>query len=154
MIVRPFNLADLAAVFSVQTACPCAAQWRAEDYSHLAQSPAGIILVAEAGTSPAPRVVGFAAFRRVADEAELHNLSVIPEFRRQGVGRALLRDGIRRLQELGTRRLFLEVRAGNHIALGLYSASGFRSVSIRKSYYHNPEEDACVMALDLAGELR
>ena len=112
-----------------------------------------MLLVAEQVTAAQPDVVGFAAFHHVADEAELRNLAVSPQHQRRGAGRALLEEGIRRLRELGTRRVFLEVRASNGPALSLYTTVGFKLVSTRKAYYQGPEEDAWVMALDLAPSL-
>ncbi len=47
-------------------------------------------------------VVGFALFLRCLDEAELLRVAVAPEMRRQGVGAALVAEGLRRLD--ATRR--------------------------------------------------
>ena len=41
--------------------------------------------------------------------------------------------------------IFLEVRAGNVPAVGLYDSFGFREIDRRKNYYRNPDEDALVM---------
>jgi len=108
-----------------------------------------MVLVAEADTAQQPEVVGFAAFHRVADEAELRNLAVSSEYQRRGVARALLEEGVRRLRQLGTGRVFLEVRASNGPALSLYATVGFKLLTTRKGYYQDPDEDAWVMALDL-----
>jgi ribosomal-protein-alanine acetyltransferase len=94
-------------------------------------------------------VVGFAAFHRVIEEAELRNLAVEPAHQRQGAARSLLRQGIHKLQESGARRIFLEVRASNHPALALYGSLGLRLHSTRKGYYQDPLEDATVMVLDI-----
>jgi ribosomal-protein-alanine N-acetyltransferase len=107
-----------------------------------------MILIAQVTTAEPPKVVGFAVFQRVSDEAELHNLAVNPTYRRQGVARALLQEGIRKLREAGAHRVFLEVRASNLPAIGLYTSVGFILHSTRQSYYQNPVEDALVMALD------
>jgi len=94
-------------------------------------------------------VVGFAAFYRVNEEAELRNLAVDPAHQRRGVARSLLQEGIRRLKESGVRRIFLEVRASNHPAITLYASLGFRLHATRKEYYQHPVEDASLMALDI-----
>jgi ribosomal-protein-alanine N-acetyltransferase len=93
--------------------------------------------------------VGFAAFHRVIEEAELRNLAVAPPHQRQGVARSLLQEGIRKLKEAGVRHVFLEVRASNHPALGLYTSLGFRLHSTRKDYYQGPAEDALLMGLEI-----
>ncbi len=101
----------------------------------------------DGGQRPPLLVVGFAAFQLVADEAELRNLAVAPEYQRRGVGRALLEEARKRLVEAGAQRLYLEVRPSNKPALELYQSLGFSLLGVRKDYYRDPLEDAYVMCL-------
>jgi ribosomal-protein-alanine N-acetyltransferase len=141
---------DLAAIYAIQLKCPKAAQWRQEDYGHLARDPLGTILVAEVEDANLPRVVGFAAFHRVMDEAELRNIAIDPLHQCKGLARALLAAGVRTLQEFGIVRIFLVVRASNQPALAFYRAAGFQLLYTRHDYYHDPVEDALVMVCDIA----
>jgi ribosomal-protein-alanine N-acetyltransferase len=80
---------------------------------------------------------------------------VSPEHQRQGWARCLL-DGLV-LWSRGQRALWLwlEVRAGNGPARGLYDSYGFQAVGLRKNYYPAGQlgrEDAVVMNLALASE--
>ena len=150
MKVRAFADDDLAAIYAIQLKCPQAAQWRQEDYLHLARDPGGTILVAEVEDANPPEVAGFAVFHRVMDEAELRNIAIDPSHQRKGIARALLAAGIRTMQEFGVRRLFLEVRASNQPALAFYASAGFQLLYTRHDYYHDPVEDALVMACDIA----
>jgi ribosomal-protein-alanine N-acetyltransferase len=149
VMIRAFIERDLPAIQAMQSKCPAAAQWHEDDYLRLAGDPCGMILVAEHARARPPHIVGFAAFHRVIEEAELRNLAADPAHQRQGVARSLLEEGIRMLQESGARRIFLEVRASNHPALALYASLGFGLHSTRKDYYQSPIEDALVMALDI-----
>ncbi|HEY6548791.1 MAG TPA: ribosomal protein S18-alanine N-acetyltransferase [Vicinamibacteria bacterium] len=92
---------------------------------------------------------GYCAFRVVAGEMHLMNLTVAPGGRRQGLGRLLLRLVL----DLGARRearaCHLEVREGNTAALGLYRTSGFVEAGRRKGYYNQPREDALMLQRDL-----
>ena len=88
-------------------------------------------------------------------EAQLLNLSVAPDVRRSGLGRALLRRFIADARRLGAEQLFLEVRPSNVGAIQLYETEGFLRVARRIAYYppaapDAPREDALVMrrALD------
>jgi ribosomal-protein-alanine N-acetyltransferase len=45
----------------------------------------------------------------------------------------------------GVRKVFLEVRQSNAPALALYEHIGFLRVGVRKNFYANPTEDACLM---------
>jgi [ribosomal protein S18]-alanine N-acetyltransferase len=149
MRIRLFEKEDLPAVLAIQKKTPLAAQWQGRDYARLALQPGGMILVADLETMTPPKVLGFAAFHRVIDEAEIQNFAVDPEHQRQGVARALLEEAKRRLREDGTKRCFLEVRAGNKSALELYFSAGFGLYSNRKNYYRDPPDDAFVLALQL-----
>ena len=126
-----------------------AAPWLEPDYQRLADSRRGLILVAELETVAPPKVVGFAAFHRIIDEAELFNMSVDPDHQHRGVGRALLAEARQRLLEAGTKRIYLEVRLSNKPALRLYYSVGFGLHSLRKDYYRDPQEDAYVLSLQL-----
>ena len=149
MKIRQFSKEDVHAVLAIQAKCPQVAPWLERDYLRLADEPGGIILVAELETMEPPKVLGFAAFYRIIDEAELRNIAVDPEHQRQGVGRALLGEASKRLMEAGAKRILLEVRPSNKAALGLYYSAGFGLRSLRKDYYRDPQEDALVLALEL-----
>ena len=68
--------------------------------------------------------VGFSTFM-ARPHLNIHDLAVIPAYRRQGVGRLLLERVAAKGQELGCCKLTLEVRADNHSAQRLYEAVGF-----------------------------
>jgi [ribosomal protein S18]-alanine N-acetyltransferase len=149
MRIRLFEKEDAPAILAIQKKTPQAAQWLARDYAELAALPGGMILVADLETMTPPKVLGFVAIHRVMDEAEIQNLAVDPEDQHQGVARALIQQAKLRLLAAGTKRCFLEVRAGNKTALELYFSIGFGLFSHRKNYYRDPPEDASVLSLEL-----
>ena len=149
MKVRQFEKQDMAEILAIQARNPLAAQWPEIEYTHLAADPRGTFLVAELETMEPVKVLGFAAFYRIIDEAELRSIAVDPAHYNQGVGQALLAEGRRRLLEAGAKRIFLEVRQSNRAALALYYSIGFGLHSQRKDYYHDPREDAYVLSLEL-----
>lgn len=89
------------------------------------------------------RLIGYAVGTVSFDEGELYRLAVLPEFRRQGYGEALLRDFLGECARRGAKRVFLEVRAKNTPALSLYRKAGFARIAVRKGYYG--DDDAVVM---------
>ena len=149
MKIRQFDRRDLPFIIAIQTRNPEAARWTEDDYGRLASEPFGLVLVAELETTEPTKLLGFAAFRRLIDEAELLNMAIDPNHHHQGVGKALLEEAQKRLLLLGTKRVFLEVRQSNTPALGLYYSVGFGLYSQRKDYYRDPPEDAYVLALEL-----
>ncbi len=95
------------------------------------------------------QVVGFSAgdFRRSDTLAWIATIGVLPEFRRRGIGAALLRDCERRLGRTLTGpggRVRLCVRPSNAPAIQLYERSGYQQVSVWSRYYQNGE-DALVL---------
>lgn len=85
----------------------------------------------------------------VLDEGQICNLAVSPEFRRMGVGIALLDALKREAERRALSVLMLEVRASNAAAQALYEKSGFERVGMRRSFYANPREDAFLYNLYL-----
>ena len=90
-------------------------------------------------------LLGYIGSQSVPDEADMMNLAVRPDARRQGVAQALLRALEAALREKGIRSLTLEVRAGNAPAIRLYTQAGFRQAGRRKNYYFHPKEDALIL---------
>ena len=91
------------------------------------------------------KVVGHISMRHVINEGHISNIAVLPSYRGQGIGsqllQALTEEAIKR-EMIG---LTLEVRTGNHAAIGLYTKFGFATEGYRKNYYSLPTEDAAIM---------
>lgn len=90
-------------------------------------------------------VAGYVGSQTVMDETDMMNIAVHPDFRRQGVARALILALIRELKKRGSHCLTLEVRASNDPARALYESLGFAHVGTRRNYYQNPKEDALIL---------
>lgn len=71
--------------------------------------------------------VGFVAVHRSV--AMIHALAVLPEFRRHGVARWLVRRAAIFAQQKGAERIALAVQRDNAAALAMYSGLGFSEVS-------------------------
>ena len=84
--------------------------------------------------------VGFVQIQCIGDEAEVLNIGVHPDYRHQGIAKALLEAVLPKASSW-----LLEVRASNHAAQSLYKTLGFKKIAIRKGYYHYPREDAWIM---------
>jgi ribosomal-protein-alanine N-acetyltransferase len=95
------------------------------------------------------QVVGYIVFWQIGEEVQVNNIAIHPEFRRQGLGEALLRHALARVKQQGANFVTLEVRQSNFAAQALYRKLGFQPLGVRRFYYSNPAEDAIVMGLDL-----
>lgn len=96
-------------------------------------------------------LVGYIGGRTVADETEIFNVAVIPNFRRKGIAKTLIEKFIEKVRQRDTRVIFLEVRASNLSAITLYEKEGFVFCGLRKDYYTDPKENALLMRLAFDG---
>lgn len=134
--------ADLAAVAAIEAENP--APWSMGMLGGELGREDGWQWVAESADLPY-QVCGFVCGRSCGDEAELFRIAVIGGLRRQGVARQLVEHAITQLAADGVSRCFLEVRASNVAALGLYNKTGFVQIGLRRGYYTDPSEDAIIM---------
>lgn len=102
------------------------------------------------------RVVGWcdiAPFERpVFRHAGVLGLGVVSEFRRRGVGQALLAATLREAHRLGLARVELSVRQPNRAAIALYEKFGFVVEGIKRGAVRGDDgfEDLVLMALRCA----
>lgn len=108
------------------------------------ENPLSLWLVAEQGDT----LLGYIGSQSVPPEADMMNLAVAPEARRQGIAEALVHALEAALRKKGTESLTLEVRVSNLPARTLYEKLGFEPVGLRKNYYFHPKEDACILRKD------
>lgn len=78
---------------------------------------------------------GFALGRVVTNEAELLSIAVLPNARRRGVGRTLMRRFEQLVYERDAARIFLEVGETNTPAITFYQTFGFQQTGRRARYY-------------------
>ena len=120
--------------------------WSENSISSELNSRISLWLVALDGAS----VAGSIGSQSVLDEADMMNVAVHPDYRRQGIGEKLVLALAQALTEKGIRGLMLEVRESNVPAIALYEKLGFRQVGLRKNYYRAPKENALIMRKELS----
>jgi len=91
------------------------------------------------------RMVGYAGLWSIVDEGHITNVAVHPDFRRKGIGEALITVLLKHTLENGILSHTLEVRASNDPAISLYMKFGFEPAGLRKNYYEDNGEDAIIM---------
>lgn len=120
--------------------------WSEASVASELENPLGLWLVEEREGV----VAGYIGSQSVPPEADVMNVAVAPEFRRQGIASALLSALAARLAVQGIRSLTLEVRVSNAAARALYAAFGFAEIGRRKNYYLEPKEDALILRKELS----
>ncbi|WP_192506547.1 ribosomal protein S18-alanine N-acetyltransferase [Pseudoalteromonas aurantia] len=98
------------------------------------------------------KLVGFYIGERAGPDNTLMDICITPAYQGRGLAKALLHDFVARSETMSAENVFLEVRASNVAAIGLYTQAGFTEVGIRKDYYPSTQgkEDAILMALALS----
>jgi ribosomal-protein-alanine N-acetyltransferase len=145
---RRMTPADLDRVMEVAESLKEAPQWPRTAFERALDpvaQPRRIALVAEAVGA----VAGFAVASLLPPEAELETIAVASKAQRQGLARRLFAELAAELVAVRIADVFLEVRASNQPALGLYRGLGFAETGRRVRYYHDPVEDAVLMRLRL-----
>jgi ribosomal-protein-alanine N-acetyltransferase len=102
------------------------------------------------GHGDGERLLSIACGWVVIDELHITVLATDPDWRRRGLGRALLQALAAAAVGRGCSRATLEVASGNHAALALYAAAGFRTAGSRRGYYTNGD-DALIQWSSLQG---
>lgn len=140
IVIRTMSERDSSAVWELEKKC-FSVPWSEESIRAMFSEKGYWNLTARDDGS----LVGYIGMKAVLDEADITNVAVDPNRRRQGIGKMLLRGLLAKAGDMGIRRIFLEVRVSNTAARALYEQAGFRTVDVRKNYYEKPKEDAYIM---------
>ncbi|MEJ5241340.1 MAG: N-acetyltransferase [Anaerolineales bacterium] len=133
-VIRPAWIWDLGALYFLEHLCFGEDAWSIYDLVAVLTLPGVVRLKAVRRY----RMIGFIAGDPHPAEgfAWIATIGVHPAYRRQGVGRALLRSCEARLQ---VPRVRLTVRRSNQAAIRLYEQEGYRIVDSIPAYYRDGE---------------
>jgi ribosomal-protein-alanine N-acetyltransferase len=87
-------------------------------------------------------------FGGLLKKGHIVSIAVLPEYRRKGVGKALINTAIEGMRFYNAKQCFLEVRMTNISAVGMYKNLGFEVTRTIHGYYADGE-DAYVMSRKL-----
>lgn len=169
--LRPMVPADLVDIIALEHELFPDDPWPPEMFAdEVAQPPESrLYLVAEAdggdggvaaseivsghGTARGPVTAGYAGLMFVPGgaQADVLTIAVHRAYWDRGIGSALLGALIDAARDRGCTEMFLEVRADNARAHGLYLRRGFVDLGIRRGYYQPSGMDAITMRKDLRG---
>ncbi len=101
------------------------------------------------------KTIGYLIAMLAVDSADILNIGIDPDFKRQGHGKALLKHLIEELRKKHIDEILLEVRVGNKSAIQFYKKQGFKEISVRKNYYmknsknQSQREDGIIMSIKI-----
>lgn len=137
---EPMTQAHVTAVAELEKLC-FSMPWSQNAIEYELTNPLSVWIVAVDGQ----QVAGYIGSQAVMDEADVMNVAVLPEYRRQGVACGLVDALITALSAKQVHSLTLEVRASNEPAKAMYDKLGFVQVGRRPNYYRAPKEDALIL---------
>lgn len=145
--LRHATAADVDAIFALESSLFANDAWsRSMLHDELTGELRHYFVLTAADSST---ILGYAGLLVVGTEADVQTIAVSPEARGTGQGRRLMDTLLRVAAEAGAREVFLEVRADNPVARGLYASLGFAEIGVRPRYYQPDGVDAIVMRHEL-----
>jgi ribosomal-protein-alanine N-acetyltransferase len=143
-LILPATWRDLNAVRIIENICFPQDAWPLWDIIGVLTLPNVVRLKAVQGE----RTVGFIAtdLRPAEKTAWIATIGVLPEYRRQGIGTALLQASE---ASIAQPRLRLNVRVSNAAAIRLYAQLGYSPVGLWQHYYQDGE-DAQILEKELS----
>lgn len=144
LVIRKMAMEDLEQVIAIDQVS-FSLPWPSRTFQYeLTDNPASRCWVAELDGRVAAMLVGWL----IVDELHIATIATHPDFRGQGVGKAILLHALRSARDEGVLKSFLEVRASNVTAQKMYKSFGYVEDGRRKEYYKDNAEDAILMSLN------
>lgn len=143
---EPLTLQRLDAVLQVEQQAYAHPWSRCNFLDTLTSGYEGQLLMAD------DTLLGYFIAMKGVDEVHLLNITVAPDYQRQGWAHVMLDALTIWAKGQAADWLWLEVRVGNLRAMKVYESEGYRRVGLRKNYYpavQGQREHAVVMSLKL-----
>ncbi|MGN0710657.1 MAG: ribosomal protein S18-alanine N-acetyltransferase [Anaerovoracaceae bacterium] len=141
MIIRMAEEKDAAEMAALDKVCFADPWSEASFRQELTENDRAFYIAAEIEG----KVVGYAGLWAILDEGHITNVAVSPDYRRKGIGRAIVGTLVEAAEENGLTSFTLEVRESNLPAQALYTEFGFEPAGLRKGYYLDNGENAVIM---------
>jgi len=138
ILVRQLNWtdSDLDQILSIETSSFNSHDaYCLEDFRSWFMRNPDLFLVAEIDG----RIAGYGISRILADKADLASLAIHPEYRRRGVGSAMLEETVRRVKAYGIPQITLEVRKTNEDGFRFWKKMGFVPTGELPGFYEDGE---------------
>lgn len=145
--LRRATEADLDDVMAIETPVFGSDAWPRGAMASELKSPHTYYLVVHRVESPTV-IEGYAGLLAPSGsgQGDIQTIAVAESARRTGLGRMLMMTLMSEARDRGATEIFLEVRADNPGARGLYETLGFAQIAVRPRYYQPDGVDAIIMS--------
>ena len=144
MKIRKWEYKDILKISQIEEECFPQEPWSFKMLASSFESENFHGVLAEDGDE----IIGYGGITVAFDTADIANVAVTEPYRHSGVGTAVIAELLKTAAENGAKKVFLEVRVSNSIAMELYLKSGFKGAYARTRYYSDGE-DCLVMVKEL-----
>jgi ribosomal-protein-alanine N-acetyltransferase len=141
--IRKMNIQDLDEVISMESSTS-GVLWSKNMFIEEMRNPFAYCFVMRIDNQSKQEVIGFICFRNVAEESELLNICVHPDYRQLGAGKRLMEFYVAFGRRREIKTFYLEVLSSNTSAIRLYQLFSYESSGMRKKFYQG-KFDALLM---------
>ncbi|HET6445356.1 MAG TPA: ribosomal protein S18-alanine N-acetyltransferase [candidate division Zixibacteria bacterium] len=145
--LRPMRLSDITSVMRIErTSFPV--PWKESAYHYeVAENRIANYQVLTVTLADLPeKVIGYAGFWMLIDEAHISTIAVTKNWRRRGLGKLLILNLLNLAYKSEAEVATLEVRKSNTTAQALYRSLRFEIAGGKRRYYQG-REDAIIMSV-------
>ena len=89
-------------------------------------------------------LLGYIIFSINEDFTDIYKIFIREHDRQKGYATKLIDTVLSLAKRYNSKKIMIEVRSKNNIAIDFYIKNGFKKISVRKSYYKNPDDDAII----------
>jgi len=139
MKIRRWKYEDILRISEIEKECFPQEHWSYKMLASSFQTENFIGVLAEDEGD----ILGYGGITVAADCADIDNVAVAEPFRKSGVGKAIIAKLTELAAARGVKKVFLEVRVSNSVAMELYLKSGFSGLYARTRYY--PDGEDCLV---------
>ena len=94
-------------------------------------------------------LIGYIIFHISEDFTDIYKIFIRDNDKNKGYGTMLVNKVVEMSKRYHSKKIMIEVRSKNQIAINFYKKNNFNQISIRNNYYSNPIDDALIFERSL-----
>ena len=94
-------------------------------------------------------LIGYIIFHISEDFTDIYKIFIRDNDKNKGYGTMLVNKVVEMSKRYHSKKIMIEVRSKNQIAINFYNKNNFNQISIRNNYYSNPIDDALIFERSL-----
>ena len=147
--IKRLGIENLDAILELENLCFSAAdRWKPADWKELLEDDRAVYYAMTDGERQIGNVFIY-NWQGENDYVKIMNVSVHPDYRKQGVAHLLMNHVTEEMQSIGMLRFCGETRSSNKAMQKVFEDCGYKVNRVEEGYFHDPEESAWKYVLQL-----